>query len=177
MKIDLRCKGINPLETTKDYLNKRLSRLDKFTTRPLDAKVVFKQEKHKERNQVKVEVTILLGTLVLRAEEVNDEIKTAIDACAEKLEKQIKSNKHKLVRNLQEKQGINDLFIPEPEKKEPVNSAVKIKEFKLEIMTFDEAVTAMELGGWSFYVYKNEEEEPCVVYIRNDGEYGLIKTH
>ena len=44
-------------------------------------------------------------------------------------------------------------------------------------MTFDEAVTAMELGGWSFYVYKNEEEDPCVVYIRKDGEYGLIKTH
>ena len=58
-----------------------------------------------------------------------------------------------------------------------VNSAVKIKEFKLEVMTFDEAATAMELGDHNFYVYKDENDEVSVVYLRRDGELGLIKTH
>ena len=44
-------------------------------------------------------------------------------------------------------------------------------------MTFDEAATAMELGDHNFYVYKDENDEVSVVYLRRDGELGLIKTH
>ena len=173
MKIDVRSKGIKVTDDTRDYLEKRLSKLDRFTTRPLQAKVVLKLDAKK----VRVEVTIPIAHLILRAEESDTEMFDAIDRCAEKLEKQIKNNKHKLVRSLQSKQGINDLFVETPEPEKMVNSAVKIKEFKLEVMSFDEAATAMELGDHSFFVYKDENEEVNIVYVRNDGEYGLIKTH
>ncbi len=173
MKIDVRSKGIRITDDIKDYLEKRLSKLDHFTTRPLEAKVVLKLDAKKAR----VEITIPLGSLVVRSEESDQEIKDAIDRCAEKLEKQIKNNKHKLVRSLQNKKGLHDLFVDTPEPEKMVNSAVKIKEFKLEVMTFDEAATAMELGDHNFYVYKDENDEVSVVYLRRDGELGLIKTH
>ena len=173
MKIDVRSKGIRITDDIKDYLEKRLSKLDHFTTRPLEAKVVLKLDAKKAR----VEITIPLGSLVVRSEESDQEIKDAIDRCAEKLEKQIKNNKHKLVRSLQHKQGLSDLFVDTPEPEKMVNSAVKIKEFKLEVMTFDEAATAMELGDHNFYVYKDENDEVSIVYLRRDGELGLIKTH
>ena len=172
MQLDIRTKGIKQTDEIKAYLMKKLSKLDRFTTRPLDAKVMLKTE----GKQVKVEITIPVGPLILRAEEVNQELFVAEDKCVDKLEKQIKSNKHKLVRSLQDKAGISGLFVDTPEPKEMVNSAVKIKQYKLEIMTFDEAVTQLELLDHSFYAYKNEKEEVCIVYLRRDGEYGLIET-
>ena len=173
MQIDVRSKGIKITDDIKNYLEKKLSKLDRFTTRPLQAKVVLKLDAKKAR----VEITIPVAHLVIRAEEADQEINDAIDRCVEKLEKQIKNNKHKLVRSLQNKQGVNDLFVETPEPEKMVNSAVKIKEFKLEVMTFDEAATAMELGDHDFFVYKDENEEVNVVYVRKDGEFGLIKTH
>jgi len=172
MQVDIRSKGIRVTEDTKVYISKRLSRLDHFTTRPLQAKVMLKVD----GKMARVEITIPLGRLLLRAEESDQQLFQAVDKCAERLESQIKNNKYKLVRNLQEKQGINDLFINTPEPVPMINSAVKIKQYKLEIMTFDEAVTAMELSDHTFYVYKNDKEQVCVVYERRDGEYGLIET-
>jgi len=172
MQIEYRSKGIKITDDIKEYISKRLSKLDRFTTRPLQAKVLLKTE----GKQAKVEVTIPVGSIIIRAEELNQELFLAVDGCQDKLEKQIKSNKHKLVRSLQEKSGINDLFIDTPEPQKMVNSAVKIKQYKLEVMNFDEAVTQMELLDHTFYVYKDEKDHVCVVYLRRDGEYGLIET-
>lgn len=172
MNVDVSSRGIKITPDVKDYINKKLSRLDRFTSRPLNAKVMLKVDAKK----AKVEVTIPVGKLIIRAEEADKELFNAVDKCALRLETQLKNNKHKLVRSLQEKQGISDLFIPEPEPKEMVTSAVKIKEYKLEVLSFDEAVTALELTQHSFYVYKDEEEHVCVVYLREDGEYGLIRS-
>ncbi|MCR5740933.1 MAG: ribosome-associated translation inhibitor RaiA [Gammaproteobacteria bacterium] len=173
MQIDVRSKGIKITDDIRERLDKKLSKLDRFTTRPLQANVMIKLDAKKAR----VEVTIPIGHLVVRSEESDQDLNLAIDRCAEKLEKQIKNNKHKLVRSLQNKQGLSDLFVDTPEAEKMVNSAVKIKEFKLEVMSFDEAATAMEIGDHTFYVYKDENDEVCIVYVRKDGEYGLIKTH
>lgn len=172
MQVDVRGKGIKATNEIKAYIEKRLARLDRLTTRPLEAKVMLKTE----GTLAKVEITISIGSIIARAEVKNQDLNTAIDIAAEKLESQIRNNRHKLVRNLQEKQGINDLFVEGPVVNEVVNSAVKIKQYKLEVMTFDEAATQMELLEHDFYVYKNEELQTCVVYLREDGELGLIVT-
>ena len=172
MQIDIRTKGVKLTDEIKAYMRKKLEKLDRFTTRPLEGKAMIKTE----GKVVKVEITIPVGPITIRAEETNQELFNAIDDCANKLEKQIKNNKHKLVRSLQDKEGINDLFIDTPEPEKMVNSAVKIKQYKLEIMSFDEAVTQLELLDHSFFAYKNEKENVCIVYLRRDGEYGLIET-
>jgi len=172
MELDIRTKGVKQTDEIKAHLFQKLKKLDRFTTRPLDAKVMLKTE----GKMVKVEITIPVGPIVIRAEEVDQELFVAIDKCAEKLEKQIKSNKHKLVRSLQDKAGINDLFIDTPEPEKMVNSAVKMKQYKLEVLTFDEAVTQLELLDHSFFAYKNDKDNVCIVYLRRDGEYGLIET-
>ncbi len=172
MDVDVRGKGIKVTDEIKDYIGKRLAKLDHFTTRPLEAKVMLKPE----GSQVKVEITVSIASILARAEVKNQELFQAIDMATAKLEAQIKNNKHKLVRNLQVKNGISDLFIETPEAQEMINSAVKIKQYKLEIMSFDEAAMQMELLDHDFFVYKNEKMQTCVVYMRNDGELGLIET-
>ncbi len=172
MKIDLRTKQIKGTDKIKEYTLKKLSKLDKFTTRELEAKVVLKTEAKK----AKAEVTIPVGHITIRAEVVDEDLLVAIDKCADKLERQIKNNKHKLVRSLQDRDGIGDIFKDTPETDKTMQSAVKIKEYKLEVMTFDEAVSRLELLDHSFFVYKNDKDHTCVVYLRRDNEYGLIET-
>jgi len=47
----------------------------------------------------------------------------------------------------------------------------------LEKMSMDEAVTALEVLGHDFYIYKNvDNEKVSVLYLRNDGKYGVIET-
>ena len=42
-------------------------------------------------------------------------------------------------------------------------------------MTVDEAILQLELLGHSFYVFTNGETgDVNVLYLRNDGDYGLI---
>jgi len=172
MKIDVRYKGIKSSDDIKLYLLKKLSKLDKFTTRELEAKVMVKTD----HNDARVEITIPLGPITIRSEESSKELFDAIDVASTKLERQIANNRHKLVRNLSNKDGLNDLFKEDVEVNEMVNSAVKIKQYKLEVLTFDEAVTQMELLSHDFFLYKNDKGNTCLVYVRRDGEYGLIET-
>ena len=44
-------------------------------------------------------------------------------------------------------------------------------------MSIDEAISRMEALGHSFFLYLDEEDDLIsVVYIRNDGGYGVIQA-
>jgi putative sigma-54 modulation protein len=56
-----------------------------------------------------------------------------------------------------------------------LGSVVKLKEFKVQPLTVDEAAEQMELLGHDFYVFLNTATGRLgVVYRRRDGDYGLI---
>ena len=59
---------------------------------------------------------------------------------------------------------------------EPEDELVHTKRFQVKPMTVDEAIMQMNMIGHSFFVFSNSEneEEINVVYVRNDGKYGLI---
>ena len=53
---------------------------------------------------------------------------------------------------------------------------VKTKRFAIEPMFEEDAITAMENLGHSFYVFVNAEDERLnVLYRRNDGNFGVIE--
>ena len=42
-------------------------------------------------------------------------------------------------------------------------------------MSPDEAIAQMDLLGHSFFIFRNEQDgKLCVVYQRDDGDYGLL---
>ncbi|MDD5183279.1 MAG: sigma 54 modulation/S30EA ribosomal C-terminal domain-containing protein, partial [Bacilli bacterium] len=54
---------------------------------------------------------------------------------------------------------------------------VKSKKVDLKPMTPDDAVAQMEMLGHSFYIFQNvENNKVCVVYLREDHDYGIIET-
>ena len=53
---------------------------------------------------------------------------------------------------------------------------VRTKKFAVKPMSVDEATMQMELLGHDFFVFLNAETEDVnVVYMRKDGNYGLIE--
>lgn len=157
-----------------DYATEKLEKLDKYLDKSdeANATVLVKIRDHRD----KVEITIPLKSLILRAEESQEDFYAAIDVAVEKLERQIRKNKTRLQsQKLKEKKELvvdySDEDMEEPE------IIVKRKKVEVKPMDEEEAVLQMELLGHQFYLFKDaESNKPMVVYKRKDGNYGVIEA-
>ena len=171
MEINVRGTKVEITDSMRNYVSEKLGKLDKYIS--LDgvrASVLVKVRNYSQ----KVEVTIPLKTLILRAEAEEQDFYSAVDMVINKLERQIRKNKTKLQKR--EKKGLKELNVDEaieiPEEKE----VVKRKKIDLKLMSSEEAILQMDLLGHNFFLYKDEETDmPAVVYKRKDGGYGIIE--
>jgi putative sigma-54 modulation protein len=177
MRLDVR--GKNGLEITpaiRSYIEKKLKRIERLFATEIDAFVVCKVY----AEMTKVEITIPIKFITIRAEVEDKDLYAAVDLAIDKLESQIRKNKYKMSRSLQERSGIKDAFQNEQFSIEALEreliSPVKKKKIKLDILSMEEAITQMDLLGHDFFIYRNEDKSVCVMYLREDGKYGLIET-
>ena len=119
---------------------------------------------------------------IYRAEAVDEEILTAVDKTVDKLESQIRRQKTKFLKKkkdypqivnfLEEDNGADFDYEYEPEDKK----ITRRKTFELRPMTSEDAILQMEMLGHNFLVYLDAETDSvCVIYKRNDGNYGLLE--
>ena len=173
MKLNYVTKDIKLTDDLKQMAESKLHKLDKYFHDEQQARVVFKKEKDKAR----VEVTIILDKgVVLRAEESNEEIKTAIDKVEDALARQIRKHKTKLQKRFTESNSIRFEAGEENNDKEiPAGAIVKTKEFGIKPMDKEEAIMQMELIDHDFFVFLDSKTNNVnVVYKRKDGNYGLL---
>ncbi|MEW5953765.1 MAG: ribosome-associated translation inhibitor RaiA [Bacillota bacterium] len=169
MKIQVRGRNIEVTDALKEYVEKRLSKLDRFMDGLDEAQVTLKVEKDSHR----VEVTMPVNGMILRGEETTGDMYASVDLVSEKLEKQVDKYKGKLMRRRQPAGEQKGVFSYLPEDGPQI---VKTKRFAIKPMAVDEAVLQMNLLGHSFFVFSNAETEQVnVVYKRKDGNYGLIE--
>ncbi len=127
------------------------------------------------------EITIKLNGKIIRAEARDEEILTAVDQTIAKLEKQIRKQKTKFIKQKKEYPQIVN-FLEEDNSAdfdyevEEETGITKRKTFDLRPMTAEDAILQLEMLGHSFYVYLDSDTNSvCVVYKRNDGNYGLLE--
>ena len=175
MKYIIRGKKVKVTNDLKEHAEKKLSKLDKYFNEGEDftATVVIRTV---EPNY-KVEVTIPVKKIILRAEESHKDPFAAIDLIIDKLERQIRKNKTSMSKKV-----IKDkipVFIPDfkVEKKEDDKSKiVKRKSVELKPMSEEEAILQMNLIDHTFFIFRNSKTGDIeVIYKREDGNYGLIK--
>lgn len=174
MEILIRGDKIEVTKAINDYIIDKMSRLDKYIddSEHVRANVVIKVKNHNQ----KVEVTIPLKKFILRAEEVKDDIYSAVDVIVDKIERQIRKNKTKLSKKLKDNKDIVVDFIEETEDDESI--VVKRKKIEVKPMSEEEAIIQMELLGHSFYLFKDAVTlNPTLVYKRSDNNYGVIETN
>ena len=172
MKYLIRGEKIQVTDSIKDYIQEKLSKMDKYLDNPenVEAKILIKVKGVEQR----VEVTIQTKGYFLRAEESHSDLYAAIDLIIDKLERQFRKYKTKLLDKSRQ-ENIQDSFdIAEAVEEE----IVKRKKIYLKPMDEEEAIMQMELLGHTFFVFKNIETDTiCVIYKRHDGDYGLIETN
>ncbi len=178
MRLDIRGKGGFVItDAISNYLDKKLKKIERVFQQELDAYVVCKVYRD---GMTKVEITIPVKFITMRAEVQDKDLYAAIDRAVDKLDAQIRKNKHRMNRSLQDKIGLKDVFYQDylsiEELERELVQPVKKKTISLEILSTEEAITQMELLGHDFFIFKNEDRNISVLYLRDDGKYGLIET-
>ncbi|GGF91356.1 ribosome hibernation-promoting factor, HPF/YfiA family [Paenibacillus abyssi] len=180
MKYNIRGQNIQVTDALRDYVEKKLSRLDRYFEEPLTSEVHVTLSVTKNKHGV--EVTIPLQGVMLRAEEKNDDMYASIDLVVDKLERQIRKYKTKLNRKFRQEGSLKSLIKEEGgavrvlEEEEDELEVVRTKRFTLKPMDVEEAILQMNMVGHTFFVFSNAEtKEVNVVYKRSDGKYGLIE--
>ncbi|MFS1663423.1 ribosome hibernation-promoting factor, HPF/YfiA family [Streptococcus sp. zg-JUN1979] len=180
IKFSIRGENIEVTEALRTYVESKLAKIEKYfnAAQTLDARVNLKVYREKSS---KVEVTILFDSVVLRAEDVSQDMYGSIDLVVDKIERQIRKNKTKIVKKHREKAAASQVFTPEFEaeaiEEVPETKVVRTKHVSLKPMDVEEAILQMDLVGHDFFIYTDAEDGTTnVLYRREDGELGLIEA-
>lgn len=180
MEFVVKGRGIALNDSIREYINKKIrKKINRFSN--VDKVVKVEVELNFEKNPSinlnnLVEVTIFTAGAVIRATDSGADTFEAIDKVSEKLERQIKRYKNRLIERAR-KASNNEGGVSEDYNHNIRKKIVRTKTFALKPMAPEEAVMQMELLGHDFFVFLNSEsEKTAVVYRRKDNNYGLIES-
>lgn len=174
-------RNVEITDAMRDYVSKRLGKLERFSSQVVDAKVVLivKASSNLERrNRVEVQLNVPNG--IIRAEEAAPDMYQAIDQAAEVLERQLKKFKDRLTSRGERTADLPSLDDGREVDAGPIEpfepEIVRSKKFELRPMAAEDAALQMEALGHDFYVFTNAHTNLVnVIYKRRDGNYGLIE--
>ena len=171
MDIRFVAKNVEVPATLKEYMVKKLSKMEKFFPRIENSQILVKMVK----NTYITEVTASVNGVVMRGEEKDLDLRKSFDLGLKNLERRIRRHKEYLIDRAHFKSVDFSLDV-EPEPEVPAaGKIVKEKRFTLEPMTPEEATMQMELLEHSFFMFLNGETGKVnVVYKRNAGDYGIL---
>ncbi len=160
-------------DAMRQYTEDKLAKLDRFSDQIVDARVTMSHDtKQDAANPNKVEVQVNLPSGIIRAEERSSDMYAAIDLVVDKLERQLKRFKGRLIAKRTEAAPAQ----AEPEAETRPPSIVRVKRHVMRPMAPEDAAVQMEALGHEFYVFRNIETDlVTVIYLRMDGDYGLIE--
>ena len=177
MKYQIIGKNIKITEGISAAVQKKLKKMDKYflINDEVECRVVCSTHETEQ----KIEVTIFLPQMPLRAEVSDADLYAALDVAVDRLEGQMRkiktrmdrTNKMSLAESIDFEQVEEDR---EPEEKDVI---VRAKSYYLQAMDIEEAITRMQALGHDFFLYLDEEDDRIsVVYNRRDGGYGVIQA-
>jgi len=158
----------------KEYVERKIGKLDRYLPSIEEARMELKVENTRNANHSQVaQLTVRVRGAILRAEERTGDMFASIDAVLDKMYRQI--GRYKGKRQDRWHAAAEALPIEEPVE-EPEGEIVRVKRFEVHPMSPEEAIEQMELLGHRFYAFLNADAGAInVVYIRNDGNYGLLQ--
>lgn len=189
MELNIRTNGVKVTDGMREFIDKRMSKLDRLADHIVDAQLELKTETTRTGSETSTaQITFQTGKHVMRAEAEAPEVAKAIDMAIDKLVGQVRR-----FNDRRKKHGappIADLVDPfpeldgqlqgedhddEPTYEDMVGKIARTKTFQMDPMGVETAIEQMELVGHDFFFFKNEADETfTVLYRRKDGSYGLL---
>ncbi|WEV61385.1 ribosome-associated translation inhibitor RaiA [Streptococcaceae bacterium ESL0729] len=181
MSFNIRGENSEVTTALREYVENKIGKIEKYFKDSEDFTAHVNLKVYSNKN-AKVEVTIPMKHLTLRAEDTSQDMYGSIDLVVDKLERQIrkyktKTNRRKNVKGLKDLplEDFSDFTISEEE--EAPTKIVRTKEVGLKPMDAEEAVLQMEMLGHDFYLFTDADTDSAsIVYRREDGDYGLIES-
>ena len=183
LNFNIRGENIEVTQAIRDYVQKRVGKLQKYFDNNVDSIAHVNLKVHPDKT-AKVEVTIPLPYLVLRAEETSPDMYASVDLVTDKLERQIRKYTTKVNRKSREKgykaidfAATDETVAAADNDQDDKLDVVRTKRVALKPMDNEEAILQMDMLGHDFFIYEDAETDAInIVYRRNDGRYGLIET-
>lgn len=170
-------------DALRDYATEKVENSMKvFDIEPMTAEIVLHVEKNKSIAKAAVaEITLRTKGHVIRAEESEQDMYAAIDMATDKVTRQLRKFKTKILDRRQ-RRGAKNKAMPAPELPTMPDVAdddeaiVRTKVIDLQPLTEEEALIQTDLLGHDFFVYIDAATGLVnVIYHRNGGGYGVIK--
>ncbi len=194
MKFSVTFRKMDPTDAIKQYTEEKVKKIKRFFPDPINAKVVLALERYQHR----ADVTITLHNgLVLKGQNISDDMYSSIDLAMSKIEKQVRRYKDK-IRSHKPAQGpkipfrvdvieeemeaqsepeVAPVVVPDESISDLMSKVVRSDEHTAQPMSIEEAVMQLNLMNNAFLVFTNADNQSInVIYRRNDGNYGLIDT-
>jgi ribosomal subunit interface protein len=185
MQLTLRTKNRKLSNQEEELIRKKIDRL-RHLDQVSEGEVIVSHERSKRGDLQTVQLTLNARGALLRAEESDAELNTALDAALAKIDTRLERYKGRRARRRNSSSVrttvpvVLDGAEAAPEEDEAddelARPVVRTKRFTVQPMTKEEAVEQMELLGHSFFIYWDADDKLyAVVYRRQSGDYGVLQ--
>ena len=169
MRLTIQARNMSVSPAITQRIEKKTETMGKYLWP--ETEMLVKMRKEKDDRRV-VEITVPMGkNVILRSESsADDNLFLAIDKALAKMERQIRKHLREEIPDVPE-------YIEEvSEGEEKERKVVKQKTFPVRPMSVEDAAIEMELLGHSFFVFVNiDTDRTNVLYLRKDGDLGLLE--
>jgi len=174
MRIKVTFRHLDHSDELRQYAENRLQKLKKYSDGPVDVNVDLSSEKFRQS----AEVIISGDGIRAAAKEEQEDMKAAIDLVSDKIERQLKKYRDKMVSRRKPSS-----LAQAPIKGETAAHAdheddeiITVEKMDAKPMVVDEAVDQLQILGRQFLPFHNAETNKInVVFWRSDGTLGLIE--
>jgi putative sigma-54 modulation protein len=186
MKLLIQGNNITVTEAIHDYVEEKVEKAVKHfhnITTKVDVHLSVARNA-RITNKHKAEVTVYANGTVIRAQEGSENLYASIDLVSDKISRQLRKYKERLLDKNQETPKTSAIIEEKPvegdligdRQPELPSEVVRMKYFSMPPMTIDEALEQLQLVDHDFYMFRNKEtNEINVIYIRNHGGFGVIQ--
>ena len=167
-------------EAISDYVTRKIESLHLDYPKIIEAHVILEVEKYRHSAEV---VLICSNHITIEACEETTDMYAAIDAVTDKVARQMRKYKTRLMRKHRPRKDIvqhldEHVLHPEPveENEHHEHAVVSTERVPLKPMFVDEAVLQLEMSRRQFLVFLNARNSRVnVLYRRKSGDFGLIE--
>ena len=170
-------------EAIKDYVTRKIESLHLDYPKIIEAHVILEVEKYRHSAEV---VLVCSNHITIEACEETSDMYAAIDAVVDKVARQMRKYKTRLMKKHRPRKDIVHHLEEHVLEAEPLESGadgeeanhpiVRTERYPVKPMFVDEAVLQLEMSHRQFLVFLNARSTRMnVLYRRKSGEFGLIE--
>lgn len=172
MNIKITGKNIEITEAIRDYVEKRLEKLEKFDVDESDINVVCSVEREEQIAEIQVNYN---GEFI-KIEEKNSDLYASIDLAMDRVERQIRKEKEKRSDKNKEasfKEKVIRMFTGGEQAEQ--GEITKTKCYEIKPLTVEDAKLKLLADDDMFLPFVNAEDNSVnIIYKRGDGTLGIV---